>query len=99
MADVASTCSKAETAIALFGTKGLASLASSSTIKSATDVQAQQKRDASKRNHILNSIAPPHVVEKWEAINKLKSRDRQKNAEKTKFTEILLKDSKFEDGY
>ena len=44
-------------------------------------------------------MPPPHIVEKWDAIQHLKGRDRLKNAEKTKFTEILLRDSKFEDGY
>ncbi len=70
----------------------------SSAASGSGDKQGQQKRNASERNTIL-STAPAHVQEKWAQICALKGRDRQKNAEKTKFTEMLLKDTKFDDVY
>ena len=59
---------------------------------------AQQKRDAAARDRKLQDC-PPHVKAKWEAIKKLKGRDRSKNAQKTLFTQKILSDAKFEDAY
>ena len=60
----------------------------------------QQKRNASKRDHILRTKAPQHVVDKWNAINNLKGRDHNKNSQKSEFTAKLLADcEKFEDSY
>ena len=81
------------TALAAFskgkGNKG--SKAGSST-DGCTELQAQQKRQASMRNTALAN-APEHVREKWQAICALRGRDRNKNHEKSKFTEMILKDS------
>ena len=60
--------------------------------------QTQNKRDASKRKSVL-AKAPEHIRAKWEATCALRGRDRDKNAQKSKFTEVLLRDAKFQDVY
>ena len=57
---------------------------------SATDSQVEQKREASKRNNILNSSScPQHVKDKWDEICKL---GKGKNQAKGNFTAVLIKD-------
>lgn len=86
-----------ETALALFK-KGSGKGSRVSTVGSEAGNQDEQKRKAFQRNQILRG-APPHVQAKWQHICSLKGRDRNKNAEKTKFTNLLLADVKFEDTY
>ena len=64
----------------------------------ATDKQVQQKRDASKRQAILNSKSTPqHIKNKWGEIEKL---TKHKNAAKAEFTTMLFKDKgSWQDAY
>jgi len=60
----------------------------------ATEMQQQQKRDASKRMHILSKDdTPDYVKNKWEALCKLNGRNESKSKQKSEFTAMLLKDA------
>ena len=96
MSAASASSSKMDLALALFAPGG--KRAGSAGGGSSTDAQAQQKRDCAAREHRL-ARAPQHVKGKLAAICALKGRDRGKNAAKSKFTEMILKDAKFEDAY
>lgn len=83
--------SRLDSALAAFGRKQKKGTPSSSDPPPVTDDQAEQKRQASRRSHLLRT-APEHVRQKWEAICALRGRDRNKNTEKSKFTALILSD-------
>ena len=90
-----STASKFDVALATFGKKGGSGKkgggsgeACSSSVK-ATEKQAQQKRDAAKRDRLL-ATAPAHVKEKWAVICGIKGRDHAKNQKKAEFLQKTL---------
>ena len=88
------TSTRLDLALAVFGKKGKkggSASASSTDPPSSTTEQAEQNRLASKRTHAMRT-APQHVREKWDAICNLRGRDRNKNAEKSKFTQMILSD-------
>eukprot|EP00974_Lingulodinium_polyedra_P108946 10544030-Lingulodinium_polyedra.AAC.1 len=93
---VAPAADELQSALAAFGKGRRQSKAPGSTAE--PDSQKDQKKQAYERNKALLA-APQHVRDKWNAICTLKGRDRAKNSEKTKFTQMLLKDCKFEDVY
>ena len=63
-----------------------------------SDAQVESKRNAAKRNRMLNK-APDHVKKKWEDLCNLKGRDRNKAEQKRKFTDKLFADTLYEDCY
>ena len=66
--------------------------------KPATAKQAKQKRQASVRANLIKK-APDTVQAKLFVICKLKGRDRDKNAKKQGFLQVLLRDPNFQDSY
>ncbi len=95
MSEASGPSSQLPSALSLFSKKAPATSIAASC---SGDKQGTQKRLASKRNTIL-ATAPAKVQEKWATICALKGRTGAKNAEKTKFTELILKDTKFDDVY
>ena len=99
-----STASKFDVALATFGKKGGSgkkgggSGEACSSSKKATEKQAQQKRDAAKRDRLL-ATAPAHVKEKWAVICGIKGRDHAKNQKKAEFLQKLFGDNSFQDCY
>lgn len=74
----------------------LSTFGSNSSRASASKLDAKRKGAA--RDRAL-AKAPANVRQKWNDICNLKGRDRSKNIQKHKFTELLLADTKFEDSY
>ena len=67
--------------------------------ETSDDKTADDKRNASRRNTLLKK-APAYVQQRWDEICSLNSRKANKNAEKTKFTDMILKDHPgYEDVY
>ena len=67
----------------------------------ATAAQQKQKRDASTRTSLMKrSDCPAYVKEKWDSIVNMSGKDGMKNKEKSKFTDMLIKDAgTWEDMY
>ena len=87
--------SKVDDALSIFGGKGKGS---SGAPTSKKERQLEQQRKASARDRRLLK-SPVHVVQKWNDILNLKGRDRSKNMQKAKFTEVIIADTNFSDTY
>ena len=87
-------------AVTLFEKRGREKNASSGNPAQSADTMASGKHKIYLRNKILtNPDTPAHVLQKWKPIESLKGRDRNKNKQKTKFTDMILADCKYEDSY
>ena len=89
----ASTASKLDLALQIWKPKGKAKAkavaGAPSSFAVASEKQAEQKRQAAKRDRIL-ARAPDHVKAKWDSILQVKGRDHGKNMLKAKYMEALF---------
>ena len=69
--------------------------------KLPSEAETESKRNASKRQAILNDPNTPQgIKDKWKQICSLSSRSNSKNSEKQEFTKILFKDqNNWSDAY